>query len=326
MSAIPSIVSWFGGKVKLARQIISVMPDHSHYCEVFLGGGSVFFAKPKVARNVINDLNGNLVNLYVQVRDHFDELSEKVYWTLYSRTEYKKFYRLHQNNYEGIDDISRAMIYLFLVQANFNSRIGLGFSASIESNSASFNLALIERLKLAREKLDAVVIENRTFAEIIPKYDVKDSLLYLDPPYYITLTEKSYYEKSMSHLEHLNLQYHLSKCKAPWLLSYDDLPEVVELYKDFFIQRLAVKYSFGQKKRVRKCEELLIANFKMKRPQLDIFDENVSFDDVTDEEKVSAEHTIKLKHEVEFEQQLKQVKPDVSPRRIDTEQSELFPQ
>lgn len=323
MSVIPNVVSWYGGKVKLARQIISVMPEHSHYVEVFCGGAAIFFSKPKVARNVINDINSNLVNLYVQVRDHFPELAEKAYWTLYSRQEYKKFYQLYQNNFEDIDDVTKAVMYLYLVKANFNNRIGLGFSTSIESNSASFNLAMIERLKLAREKLDGVVIENRSFSEIIPKYDVIDTLLYLDPPYWITMSEKGYYEKVMSSFQHIELEHKLSKCSAPWLLSYDNVPEVIDLYKDFHMQKLTVKYSFGAKKRTKKCDELLIANFKMKKPQLDIFDESVAFDDVTDEEKLNAEHHIKLKTELELEEQSKHEEVDNGVRRSDEKPEQL---
>jgi hypothetical protein len=85
-----------------------------------------------------------------------------------------------------------------------------------------------------------------------------------------------------------------------------------------------VKYSFGQKKRTKKCEELLISNFKMKRPQLDIFDEDVSFDDVTDTEIKAAEYDVKLKREKELEQQSKIVKENANPRRSDAEQGDLF--
>ncbi len=311
MSLIPSIVNWYGGKNKLARQIISIIPDHEHYIEVFMGSAAVFFSKPKVARNTINDFNSNLVNLFIQVRDHYEELAEKVYWTLFSRQEYEKFYKLYNNNFEGITDLDRALMYLLLVRASFNSMTGLGFSASIKSNSANFNLALIERLKMAREKLDSVVIENRSFSEIIPKYDVSGSFLYLDPPYYVTVFDKAkhYYEKRMTELQHWDLQARLTKCKSPWIMSYDDLPEVVELYKDFNIMRTSVTYSLSNsKKRTKKISELLITNFKSKKPQLDFFDEKVEMDEIDDKEKVQSEIHIKLKSEQQFESQLKEEK------------------
>ena len=334
MSLIPTIVSWYGGKNKLAHQIISIMPEHEHYVEVFMGSAATFFSKPKVPRNVLNDINGHLVNLFVQVRDHYEELAEKCYWTLYSREEYKKFYRLYQDGFVVIDDITRAMMYSFLVRANFNNMIGLGFSASIESNSANFNLALLQRMKLAREKLDSVVIENRSFGEIIEKYDVPDTLIYLDPPYYVTLEEVHYYEHVFSELQHFDLAYRLKKCKAPWILSYDDVPEIVELYKDFFIQRTEVKYSTNNStQKVKKVSELLITNFRAKRPQLDIFDEapetDFSFQEVNDEEKQGAETEVKLRQEKQYENQLKTEKEYGDNRysqQTETEQLGLFGQ
>jgi len=286
------------------------MPDHDHFCEVFMGSAATFFSKQKSSKNTLNDFNSNLVNLFIQVRDNYDALAEKCYWTLYSREEYEKFYRLYQNNFVGIDDVTRAMMYLFLVRASFNNMTGLGFSASIESNSANFNMALLQRMKLAREKLDSVVIENRSYEEIIEKYDKDGTFFYLDPPYYVTLKETHYYEKIFTEWQHNDLAYRLTKCKSPWILSYDDLPEVVQLYKDFFIQRTEVKYSINNSDRkVRKISELLISNFRAKRPQLDIFDENpetdITFEEITDEERDSAELKIKLKQELEYEEQQK---------------------
>lgn len=312
MSLLPTIVNWYGGKQKLAHQIISIMPSHEHYVEVFMGSGAVFFNKPKVVKNTLNDSNHNLINLFIQVRDNFDELAEKVYWTLYSREEYKKFYRKYYAGFPDISDLDKALMYLFLVRASFNSRVGLGFSASIDSNSANFNLNLIDRMKLAREKLDGVVIENRDCNDIIRKYDVKGVLMYLDPPYYITLKEKTYYEKVFSEKQHRDLAFWLSECKhAKWILSYDDIPEIVDLYKNFYTQRLSVTYSTGasekreSKSRIRKINELLICNFQPKKPQLDIFDESLTkVEFIDDNEKNSTTGNYRLKHEIELKKKL----------------------
>lgn len=322
MSMCPSIINWFGGKQKLARQIISIMPEHQHYVEVFMGGAAVFFNKPKVPRNTLNDINGNLVNLFIQVRDNYDILAEKIYWTLHSRKEYIEFYKHYSNGFKDCDDITRAMMYLLLIRGSFNGMIEGSFSASIESSSAKFNLALLERIKLARIKLDSVVIENRHFKDIIKKYDAPGSLLYLDPPYYITLKEKSYYEYRLSEFEHTELANYLHKCKAPWILSYDDVPEIITLYKNNYLQRLSVKYVFGSRKRSRKVNELLIANFPMRKPQLNIFDEDsdISIDDITDEEINSSIEHIKLKREKEYEEQMKKLREEPKENKQNVEQ------
>jgi DNA adenine methylase len=321
MSLIPTIVNWYGGKNKLARQIISMMPPHEHYVEVFMGGASVFFQKPKSPRNTLNDFNGNLVNLFVQVRDNYEALAKKCEWTLYSREEYNKFYRLYQNKFKDIDDTTRAMMYLFLIRASFNSQIETDFSASIESNSASFNLSMLERIKLARNKLDGCVIENRSFEEILEKYGSLDnSFLYLDPPYWVTMQESNYYEHAFSKLQHIGLFLHLKKCTAPWILSYDDVPEIVELYKDFTILRLSVTYSLGLKKRTRKLDELIITNLeKIKLPQLNMFDEEVERNEVGDEEKVEAVNLIQIAESGE-----KKIVSINNRRKSDPDQTSLF--
>ena len=55
-------LTYYGGKQKLARQIVSMIPEHRLYCEPFFGGGAVFFAKPPASVEVINDTNGELIN------------------------------------------------------------------------------------------------------------------------------------------------------------------------------------------------------------------------------------------------------------------------
>jgi len=306
MSLPNSLINWYGGKQKLARQIISIMPEHQHYVEVFMGGGAVFFNKSKSRLNTINDFNHHLVNLYIQVRDNHEVLMEKCYWTLRSREEYRKFYRLYQNDFAGVDDVTRAMMYLFLVQSSFSTQLKAGYSASVTANSATFNLTLLKKIKSAREKLDEVVIECMSFEKLIKKYDREDAevLFYLDPPYYITaLKATKYYEKIMSVFQHEMLASVLHTCKSPWILSYDDVPEILNLYRDFSILRVTAKYAHGREQ-IRKVNELLICNFTPKKPQLDIFDEaGVEVEDISDSEIESAVEEIKLKREVELESQ-----------------------
>jgi DNA adenine methylase len=326
MSLLPTIVNWYGGKQKLARQIISIMPEHQHYVEVFMGSAAVFFNKSKAPRNCINDVNENLTNLFIQVRDNFDELAEKAYWTLYSRKQYKSFVELYNNNFNNCNSIDRALAYFFLVRANFNSQIGTGFSASVDCNSANFNLNLIERLKLAREKLDGVVIENRQYYEIIEKYDRKESLIYLDPPYWVADHVKWYYENRFDERQHILLASKLAKCKANWILSYDDIPEIVDYYKEFNLNRLSVKYVGGHKATTRKVSELLITNFVHKKPQLDIFDETIDSEFVDDDERTEAEKYVELKHEKEYAEKLKKEKNEPSRPNIKStsEQQDFF--
>lgn len=60
-------ITYYGGKQLLANKIIAMLPKHKIYCEPFLGGGAVFFAKAKSYLEVINDKNDRLITFYHQV-------------------------------------------------------------------------------------------------------------------------------------------------------------------------------------------------------------------------------------------------------------------
>ncbi|MBQ8699042.1 MAG: DNA adenine methylase, partial [Schwartzia sp.] len=63
---------WPGSKWRIADWIIAHFPDHGVYCEPFFGSGAVFFRKPPSGIETINDLDGNVVNLFRVIRDAAD--------------------------------------------------------------------------------------------------------------------------------------------------------------------------------------------------------------------------------------------------------------
>lgn len=328
MGALPTVISWYGGKQKIAREIISVFPEHKHYVEVFFGGGAIFFIKPKVPINTINDINGNLVNLYTQIRDNYDALAEKVYWTLYSREEYDKFNKiLQETGLANLSDIDRAFVYLFVIKGSFNSMVGVGFGGGVTTNTATFNLEILPRMRAAREKLDGVIIENLSFEKILHKfgkYD-KEVFIYLDPPYWVTMEQEKYYEYSLSMFQHNILAAELHSCKCPWVLSYDDVPEVVNLYKDYNIMRITCKYSPGVTGKIKKIDELLITNYDSAKPQIDIFeDAEISTEEVTDEERDTAIIEVSRKEEIAYERKQQEEKDAPKPTYGSYTQDNLF--
>lgn len=90
-----SFIGWVGGKSQLARHIISQIPAHTCYVEVFGGAGWVLFAKDKSssAVEVYNDVNGELVNLFRVVKHRSAALAEALNLMLYSHEIYRKFQR-----------------------------------------------------------------------------------------------------------------------------------------------------------------------------------------------------------------------------------------
>ena len=71
------ILRWVGGKSRVSKNIIKIMPEHSVYDEPFIGGGGLFFAKPLTEKNYINDKNSNLINMYNKIKNiSQDELNK----------------------------------------------------------------------------------------------------------------------------------------------------------------------------------------------------------------------------------------------------------
>lgn len=77
-------ISYYGGKQNLADEVISLFPEHIQYVEPFLGGGAVFFKKPKSFNECINDLNGWVTNFFTVCKLQFPELKKMIDSTLHS--------------------------------------------------------------------------------------------------------------------------------------------------------------------------------------------------------------------------------------------------
>ena len=90
-------ISYYGGKLSLLSKIIPLIPEHSLYCEPFIGGAAVFFAKPKAKVEVINDINGEIVNFYKVLQDDFPALQKEICATLHSRTTHRHAQVVYEN-------------------------------------------------------------------------------------------------------------------------------------------------------------------------------------------------------------------------------------
>lgn len=90
------LVPWMGGKRRLAKHLIPLFPEHQCYVELFAGGAALFFLRPEKAKTeVLNDLNGGLINLYRVVQHHFDEFVRQFEWTLTSREVFARLQAPH---------------------------------------------------------------------------------------------------------------------------------------------------------------------------------------------------------------------------------------
>ncbi len=114
------IVPWIGGKRKLADHILPLFPDHTCYVEPFCGAAALFFLKPSSDVEVLNDINGDLVNLYRVVKHHLEELYKQFKWALTSRQNWDW---LQSTPVETLTDVQRAARFLYLQKLAFGGKV-----------------------------------------------------------------------------------------------------------------------------------------------------------------------------------------------------------
>lgn len=226
---LPGLISWAGGKRFLARRLGALIDADPHrvYVEPFAGAGHVFFGRAaKRPVEVINDANGELVNLWRCWRRHPDELVRTILATPFSRQE---FDRLIGMDVTYLTEIERAARMLFLQRARFGGRLDrhtwcIG-PDSLKSSTARLWRA---RIAAAAERLASVAIENRDFAWIIRRFDTAETLFYLDPPYWGA--EDAYGRGCFGPADFERLSEALRGIKGRFLMSLNDHPDVRRIF------------------------------------------------------------------------------------------------
>lgn len=100
-------ISYYGGKQQLASKIVSLFPEHKIYCEPFIGGAAVFFAKPQSKAEIINDINSEVINFYEVLQRDFPALQSEISISLHSRKLHQHARVIYENP-DMFDRIKRA--------------------------------------------------------------------------------------------------------------------------------------------------------------------------------------------------------------------------
>ncbi len=250
--------AWIGGKSKLADDIVSMFPEHRFYAEVFGGALNVFYRKPYPASSrhaeVVNDINGELINLHRIIRTNPQSLSTYLNRLLISR---EVFADILSGRLRPTNNIERAAFYYYLLSQSFGSK-GTTFAMNAKSRRPK---DIYKEFGQWSRRLKFVTIEHMSFEKLIRTYDKEDAFFYCDPPYVST---ESYYQNTggFGEAEHRQLSELLHGIKGKFLLSYNDCELVRELYADMNIKlSKPIDYTLrgaGSKKTVR---EVFISNY-----------------------------------------------------------------
>ena len=176
-------ISYYGGKQSLAATILGLIPPHRLYCEPFVGGAAVFFAKEKSKVEIINDTNGEIVNFYEVLKRDFTALEKEVAISLHSRKQHRHAKAIYENP-DLFDRVKRAWAVWVLANGSYGCMLDGGFGydrtgkygQKLENKRAAFSIDYAIRLQRVQiECCDALrIIENR---------NVEDAFFYCDPPY-----------------------------------------------------------------------------------------------------------------------------------------------
>jgi DNA adenine methylase len=248
-------LSYIGGKRSLAKRIIAIFPEHTTYVEAFAGGAQVFFHKEPSTVEVLNDLDGEIVNFFRVCQSHHEEMLRYFRFCLVSR---KWFDLLKATDPATLTDVQRAARYLYLLKGSFASLVRHPNYHWHVVQPPGFNLErLPELIENAHKRLERVQLECLPYEEVLRRYDRPATLFYLDPPYF----GRNLYHYNFAPADFKNLAERLRKLSGKFVLSPNDVPEVRTLFRRFHLHEVELSYT-AQKLAGRRFREVLITNFK----------------------------------------------------------------
>lgn len=239
-----------GGKRRLADRIIGVMVPHKTYVEPFIGGGAVFFMKDPAKKNVISDMDPNVVQFYKD----FDCKS------LEGCSSVKDVCDFSSKSMKKIKKGRKTTACEFMAARRMSIMAG---GDSLATNKCGIEPIVPKTLKGKackdiEKRLYLAEIRHGDFRKITKKEDSKSTLFFMDPPYW--RTSNHYKDKTLDPKEVFGL---LRTMKGRAIVTYNDHPDVRKAAKGLFVVRVPsfqAGQSIGGKKQL--THELMIMNFK----------------------------------------------------------------
>jgi DNA adenine methylase len=250
--------AWIGGKRTLAARLVKMIAEipHTTYAEPFVGMGGVFFRRRSAPRHeVINDRNGDIVNLFRILQRHYPQFMDCLKFQITSRREFE---RLKACDPSTLTDLERAARFIYLQKLAFGGKVSGQNFGVIHDGGARFNLTrLAPLLEDVHERLTGVVIENLDWLAFIDRYDRPGALFYLDPPYFGN--EGDYGAALFGRDQFEVMAGRLSRLKGNFVLSINDVPQTREMFGRFDVVDVDLLYSVSGGKG-SPARELIVRN------------------------------------------------------------------
>lgn len=273
-----SMLNWIGGKSLSAKKISGLIPEHFCYVETNGGAMWVFFEKERSKVEIVNDINGELINFWKIIQRQSSDFIERGKYEMYSRELFTDYYvDFDAGIHYDLTNLERAFRFFCMIKEAFSSKwhAGWGYGKSRNQADAFFNeFKIIDQIA---ERLKHCQIDNKDFQSVIEDYDGEETLYFCDPPY-INADVAEQYFKSTDQKKNLTFTLHdhqrlyntLSKIKGKFILTIDDAPFIRERYcvgepgdNGFWWQENIVHYSSAAGPDRRHATELIITNYDM---------------------------------------------------------------
>ncbi len=264
-----AVAKYPGSKWRIANWIISFFPPHHSYLEAFFGSGAVLFNKSRSNIETVNDIDGNVVNLFEWIKKDPERLAYEIYWTPYAR-------QIYENAYEKLPTDSLEQAVNFYIKLNMGHGFRttgerVGWKNDIQGREKAyashdwknFPVKIIQ----AAERLRGVQIENSPAVELIIKFNYRNVLLYLDPPYILSERYGKQYRHEMNDKEHETLLSVILQHKGPAMISGYESELYNNMLKNWHREETISCTQTGEKKK-----EILWMNFEPEYRQMKIED------------------------------------------------------
>lgn len=262
-----------GGKFYARKLILACIPEHNKYCEPFVGGGSIFFAKTTCNINILNDKDEELINCYIHIRDYVEDLIK----SLAGLEATKEIHKYMKNEFKPSNDLERAKRWFYLNRTSYsgimkqqNCYWGYGEKYSMRPENWP------RHLRTVSDRLQGIKFTCCDFEQVIDELS-DDFFLFIDPPYFNADQDK-FYQCSFLKEDHFRLNEVLKRNqkRLRFLITYDNSIEIKELYSwctshldkewNYTInrtddQRTGKKLKDGHKSDRYKGKEVFITNY-----------------------------------------------------------------
>jgi len=182
-----SIIGWYGGKSWLVDTINRLIPPHETSIEGFAGGAWFTLNKAPSRFEVVNDINGLLINLWEVLRKNRHELKEKCEYVLDSQELYYRYRdEFYAGMWEDLTEVEKAFRFFYMNAHSFSSTLlgyhGIAFTRDNQHNKSFRNK--FEIFDAIHDRIKDVMFKNESIFDLLSNVDHDGVFIYLDPPYF----------------------------------------------------------------------------------------------------------------------------------------------